>query len=83
MRGDRDDAESEVSDNQTTIPVQIRRELGIEDGDRLQWRLENTGDVRVRVVQRHRETFDDFDGYAGTEETDVTVDHDAWSVGNE
>jgi len=74
------DAESKVSGNQANIPVHIRRELDIDDGDRLRWRIEDDGTLRVRVVQRRSGTFDDFDGYGGEGETDVTADHDAWGV---
>lgn len=74
------DAESKVSGNQANIPARIRRELGIDDGDHLRWHLDEDGSVRIEVVQKERGTFADFDGYDGDEETDVRVDHDAWSV---
>ena len=74
------DAESKVSGNQANIPARIRRELGIDDGDHLRWHLEEDGIVRIEVVQKGSGTFADFDGYDGDEETDVRVDHDAWSV---
>lgn len=77
------DSESKVSGNQANIPVRIRRELDIDDGDILRWRIEDDGTVRVQVVQQRSGTFSDFDGYDGTDgtdETDVTTDHDAWGV---
>lgn len=80
MSSDRIDAESKVSGNQANIPASIRRELDIDDGDHLRWRLEGDGSVRIKVVRRQTGTFADFDGYAGEEATDVTRDHDAWGV---
>lgn len=74
------DSESKVSGNQANIPARIRRELDIDDGDRLRWRIEDDGTLRVQVVQQRRGTFGDFDGYDGDRETGVTVEHDAWGV---
>ena len=80
MSSERVDAESTVSGNQANIPAHIRRELGIDDGDKLRWRIDDDGRLRVRVVQQRSGTFQDFEGYGGSEETDVTTDHDAWGV---
>lgn len=80
MSTDRIDAESKVSGNQANIPSHIRRQLDIDDGDRLRWTLEDDGTVRVEVVRRRGGSFADFTGYDGDEETDVTTDHDAWGV---
>lgn len=74
------DSESKVSGNQANIPAHIRRELDIDDGDKLRWRVEEDGTLRVEVVQQRTGTFSDFDGYDGDQETDVTADHDAWGV---
>lgn len=80
MSSDRVDAESKVSGNQANIPARIRRELDIDDGDQLRWRIEDTGTVTVEVVQQRSGTFASFDGYGGQEVTDVTDDHDGWGV---
>jgi bifunctional DNA-binding transcriptional regulator/antitoxin component of YhaV-PrlF toxin-antitoxin module len=69
-----------MSGNQANIPAQTRRELDIDDGDRLRWHLEDDGTVRVRVVQQRSGTFSGFDGYDDDNETTVTADHDAWGV---
>lgn len=79
MSSDYTDAESKVSGNQANIPAHIRRELDIDDGDRLRWTVED-GAVRVEVVQQDAGTFADFDGYDGDAETDGTTAHDAWGV---
>ena len=80
MSSDGTDAESKVSGNQANIPARVRRELDIDDGDHLRWRVENDGSVRVTVVRQQRRTFDGFEGYDGDEETDAANDHDAWGV---
>lgn len=74
------DSESKVSGNQANIPARIRRELNIDDGDKLRWHIEDDDTLRVQVVQQRSGTFSDFDGYDGNDETDVTIDHDAWGV---
>jgi bifunctional DNA-binding transcriptional regulator/antitoxin component of YhaV-PrlF toxin-antitoxin module len=74
------DSESKVSGNQANIPARIRRELDIDDGDKLRWHIEDDGTLRVQVVQQRSGTFGDFDGYHGDRETEVTVEHDAWGV---
>lgn len=74
------DSESKVSGNQANIPARIRRELDIDDGDRLRWQIDDDGTLRVEVVQQRSGTFSEFDGYDGGEETDVTSEHDAWGI---
>ncbi|MCU4719033.1 AbrB/MazE/SpoVT family DNA-binding domain-containing protein [Halapricum hydrolyticum] len=74
------DSESKVSGNQANIPARIRRELNIDDGDKLRWRVEEDRTLRVEVVQQRTGTFSDFDGYDGDQETDVTAEHDNWGV---
>ena len=80
MSSERTDAESKVSGNQANIPARIRRELGIDDGDHLRWRIEDDGSLRVRVVHQRTGTFADFDGYDGETETDAAAEHDGWGV---
>jgi len=77
------DSESKVSGNQANIPARIRRELDIDDGDKLRWHVEDDGTLRVRIVQQRSGTFDDFDGYDGDQTTEVQSDHDTWGVGIE
>ncbi|WP_049926382.1 AbrB/MazE/SpoVT family DNA-binding domain-containing protein [Halopiger goleimassiliensis] len=80
MSTDRVDAESKVSGNQANIPARIRRQLDIDDGDRLRWTVEEDGTVQVEVVHRRGGTFEDFTGYDGEKDTDATADHDGWGV---
>ncbi|HKL30558.1 MAG TPA: AbrB/MazE/SpoVT family DNA-binding domain-containing protein [Natrialbaceae archaeon] len=74
------DSESKVSGNQANIPAHIRRELDIDDGDKLRWRIEDDGTLRVKVVQQRSGTFSDFDGYDGDLATEVETEHDTWGV---
>ncbi len=69
------DSESKVSGNQANIPAHIRRELGIDDGDKLRWHIEDDGTLRVQLVQQRTGTFTDFDGYDGEQSTAVARDH--------
>jgi len=74
------DSESKVSGNQANIPARIRRELDIDDGDKLRWCIEDDGTLRVTVIQQRCGTFGGFDGYDGDQETAVTTEHDVWGV---
>ena len=80
MSSERVDSESKVSGNQANIPARIRRELDIDDGDRLRWHIEDDGTLRVHIVQQRSGTFSDFDGYDGDRATDVESEHDTWGV---
>jgi bifunctional DNA-binding transcriptional regulator/antitoxin component of YhaV-PrlF toxin-antitoxin module len=80
MSSDRIDSESKVSGNQANIPARIRRELDIDDGDKLRWQIEDDGTLRVRVVQQRSGTFRGFDGYDGDRATEVEGEHDSWGV---
>jgi bifunctional DNA-binding transcriptional regulator/antitoxin component of YhaV-PrlF toxin-antitoxin module len=75
-------SESRVSGNQANIPAEIRRSLDIDDGDGLRWFYEN-GEVRVEVVHRAKQTFDDWEPekyIEEGEETDVVEEHDTFGV---
>jgi len=80
MSSDAPTAESKVSGNQANIPAEIRRQLDIEDGDQLRWTVADDGTLMVEVVTQERGTFSDFEGYSGSEETNVRTDHDEWGL---
>ncbi|AUX08959.1 hypothetical protein AArcSl_1328 [Halalkaliarchaeum desulfuricum] len=80
MSSERVDSESKVSGNQANIPARIRRELDIDDGDKLRWYIEDDGTLRVQLIQQRSGTFSDFDGYDGAEATEVRDHHDTWGV---
>jgi len=83
MSSEHVDSESKVSGNQANIPARIRRELDIDDGDKLRWQIEDDGTLRVQIVQQHWDIQRVRGGYDGDEQTDVTNDHDAWGVDTE
>ena len=80
MSSDSVDSESKVSGNQANIPARIRRELDIDDGDTLRWRIEDEEEIRVQVIHQRDGTFGAFEGYDGDQDTTATTDHDAWGV---
>ena len=44
-------AETKVSDRgMVTIPADLRRQLGIEPGDKLRWTTDDEGDLSVEIV---------------------------------
>lgn len=73
-------SESKVSGNQANIPAHVRRELDVEDGDRLRWRFRSDGELVVEAVHRTAGTFAGFEGYEGGPGGDVVRDHDAFGV---
>ncbi len=58
-----------------SIPASIRRQLGIEPGDKLVWKAEE-GRILVRVKKRRQGAFQDFEPYDLGEATNATADHD-------
>jgi bifunctional DNA-binding transcriptional regulator/antitoxin component of YhaV-PrlF toxin-antitoxin module len=75
MSDDWADAESTVSGSQVNIPAPVRRELGIDDGDQLRWKVETDGSVRVRIVGEAARPVAEYDGYGSTESADVTIEY--------
>lgn len=58
-----------------SIPASIRRQLGIEPGDKLVWMVEDDR-ILVRLSKRRRAAFEDFEPYDLGEATNATADHD-------
>lgn len=73
-------AEGKVSGNQASIPAAVRRELGIEDGDVIRWRVVD-GELEATVVRRRTGVFDDYEPGASDEPVDVVEDHDRFGLG--
>lgn len=42
-----------------TIPSLVRDQLGIEEGDKLRWHLDDDGDLQIEVVHQREGVFDD------------------------
>ncbi|MEY7851380.1 AbrB/MazE/SpoVT family DNA-binding domain-containing protein [Natrarchaeobius sp. A-rgal3] len=73
--------ETTVSDRgMVTIPASLRRRLDIEAGDKIQWDVDDDGNLSVEVVKQRHGAFDDFEpvsmGGDGLESHDL-AGHDA------
>jgi len=44
-----------------TVPAVVRRQAGIEAGDKLRWTVDETGHLSVQVVKQRVGVFDDFE----------------------
>ena len=42
-----------------TVPSSVRDQLGIEEGDKLRWHLDDDGDLQIEVVHQREGVFDD------------------------
>jgi len=72
-------AETTVAGGRTVIPARVRRELDVEDGDRLRWQVDENR-LRVTVIRERERTFDGFEGYGGETITEASLEHDGWGV---
>lgn len=59
-----------------TVPVSVREELGLEAGDRLRWRVDESGALHVEVVDRRHGAFSELEAVELDEPTDAANDHD-------
>ncbi|WBE14018.1 AbrB/MazE/SpoVT family protein [Saline Natrinema sp. J7-1 virus 1] len=41
-----------------TVPSSVRNQLGIEEGDKLRWHLDDNGDLQIEVVHQQEGVFD-------------------------
>lgn len=71
--------EGTVSGNQVSIPADIRRQLDIDDGDVIRWRVVD-GELDLEIVARRTGVFDDFEPGASEEPVDVVDDHDRFGL---
>lgn len=76
MAADEDATETVVSaQGDVTVPDSLRQTLDIEPGDKLRWTLDANGAIRVEVIDRQSDTFEDFEpvsmGGGGTEDHDL------------
>ncbi|QCC60854.1 AbrB/MazE/SpoVT family DNA-binding domain-containing protein [Natrinema thermotolerans] len=44
-----------------TIPSLVRDQLGIEEGDKLRWHLDDDDDLQIEVVHQREGVFDDIE----------------------
>ncbi|MFC6768569.1 AbrB/MazE/SpoVT family DNA-binding domain-containing protein [Natrinema soli] len=65
-----------------TVPAAVRRELDIESGDKIRWRVTEDGTLSVEVVTQRYGAFSKFDPVGIGYETDAANDHDLIAGGN-
>lgn len=71
--------EGKVSGNQASIPAHIRRQLEIEDGDVLRWKVVD-GDLQVEIVRQKLGVFDDFEPGESDDPVDSVAEHDTFGL---
>lgn len=59
-----------------TVPAAVRREAGVEPGDKLRWRVDDEGQLSVEVVKQRYGAFSELEPVDVGEETDAAGDHD-------
>lgn len=60
MATDEQDGETTVSERgMVTIPVDVRRRLDIDSGDKLRWEVDEDGNLGVEIVRQQYGAFDD------------------------
>lgn len=72
--------EGKVSGNQASIPANARRELNVEDGDVLRWKVVE-GELQVTVIHQDKGVFDGFEPGRSDEPVDVVDEHDRFGLG--
>lgn len=67
--------ETKVSDRgMVTIPAALRRELDIDPGDKLRWKVDEDDNIDVEVVHQREGVFDDFDPVDAGETNAVDIE---------
>lgn len=73
------EVEDETTVNQSysvTVPAAVRREAGVEAGDKLRWRVAEDGTLSVELVKQRYGAFSRLDPVDIGETTDAATDHD-------
>jgi len=69
--------ETTVNDSYSiTVPAAVRREAGIDAGDKLRWTVDEQGELSVEIVQQRYGAFSELDPVDTGEETHAAEDHD-------
>jgi bifunctional DNA-binding transcriptional regulator/antitoxin component of YhaV-PrlF toxin-antitoxin module len=69
--------ETTVNDSYSiTVPAVVRKQAGIEAGDKLRWRVDDQGDLSVEVVKQRYGAFTELDPIDTDEEMAAATDHD-------
>ena len=57
-----------------TIPVEVRRRLDLEAGDKLRWTVDEDGGLGVEIVRQREGVFDDFEPVDAGETNAVEIE---------
>lgn len=72
MSSQRAEDETAVNDSYSiTIPAAVRKEAGIERGDKLRWTVDEEGRLSVEIVKRRYGAFSDLEPIDIGEETNA------------
>jgi len=73
------EVEDETTVNESysvTVPAAVRREAGVETGDKLRWRVGEEGELSVELVKQEYGVFSALEPVDTDEPTDAAEDHD-------
>ncbi|GEM_PF-441178 len=73
------EVEDETTVNESysvTVPAAVRREAGVEAGDKIRWHVDNEGDLSITLVKQQYGAFSELDPVDIDEATDAADDHD-------
>lgn len=73
------DAEDETTVNESysvTVPAAVRREAGVEAGDKIRWQVGDDGQLSVELVKQSYGAFSRLDPVDIDEPSDAADDHD-------
>jgi bifunctional DNA-binding transcriptional regulator/antitoxin component of YhaV-PrlF toxin-antitoxin module len=73
------EVEDETTVNETysvTVLAAVRREAGVEAGDKLRWHVDEDGRISVELVKQQYGVFSQLDPVDIGESTDTAEDHD-------
>lgn len=69
--------ETTVNDSYSvTVPAAVRREADIESGDKLRWRVDESGSLSVEIVKQRYGAFSELEPIDIDVETNAAEDHD-------
>lgn len=73
------DIEDETTVNSSyavTVPASVRREAGVEAGDKIRWSVDEDGSLSAELVKQQFGAFSELEPVDIGKSTDATADHD-------
>ena len=73
------EVEDETTVNESysvTVPAAVRREAGVEAGDKIRWHVDEDGDLSIKLVKQQYGAFSRLEPVDIGEPTDAAEDHD-------